>query len=372
MNIPTYRRACDFPTGDIALSFCNRCGFISNTAFSEESVSYATEDYEATQACSPTFRAFAEKQARRLIERHGLHGKRILEIGCGNGEFLEVICRLGDNHGTGFDPAYSAERSPAAGNDRISIVKDYFSERYAGHHADFVLCRMTLEHIHDAGRFVRMVRRTLGDARDTTVFFQVPDVTRILRDCAFEDIYFEHCSYFSPGSLARLFRREGFGIVGLESGYEGQYVMVEARLGAPEEAACRTPELDLTSLRAYVRDFGSRFRRKSAAWHACLRRWRAAQQRVVLWGGGSKAVSFLTSLAIPPAFLPYAVDINPRRHGTYMAGTGQRVVGPQFIKEYRPGTVIVMNEVYRDEVAGMLRELGLRPRIITMASGGAL
>ena len=58
---------------------------------------------------------------------------------------------------------------------------------------------MTLEHIPATGDFVRMVRRAIGDAvRNRPVFFQIPEATRILRDCAFEDIYYEHCSYFSP------------------------------------------------------------------------------------------------------------------------------------------------------------------------------
>ena len=29
------------------------------------------------------------------------------------------------------------------------------------------------------------------------MFFQVPDMSRVLRDLAFWDIYYEHCSYFT-------------------------------------------------------------------------------------------------------------------------------------------------------------------------------
>jgi SAM-dependent methyltransferase len=372
VNITSFREARHYPTGDISLGFCGDCGFISNTSFVEERVSYATDQYEATQACSPTFRSFAENQARWLIQRHDLHQKRILEIGCGNGEFLDTICRLGDNHGVGFDPSFNECHSPVSGKSRLSIIKDYYSERYKDHRADFVLCRMTLEHIPQTGRFVRTIRQALADSPRTTVFFQVPDVTRILKECAFEDIYFEHCSYFSPGSLARLFRREGFEVLGLESGYDRQYVMIEARPGKADDSAEPALEADLATLGTHVRDFSRRFRRKQASWHASFKRWRASQRRVVLWGAGSKGVSFLSSLAIPPAYVPYAVDINPRRHDTYMAGTGQRIVSPRFMKEYRPSTVIVMNAVYRHEVTAMLGELGVRSEVITMDSGGAL
>jgi hypothetical protein len=62
---------------------------------------------------------------------------------------------------------------------------------------------MTLEHIAPTGDFVGAVRRAVGDDPQTVVFFQVPDVIRILKEQAFWDIYYEHCNYFSAGSLAR-------------------------------------------------------------------------------------------------------------------------------------------------------------------------
>ena len=52
----------------------------------------------------------------------------------------------------------------------------------------------------------------MSEQNPTLVFFEVPDTMRILREGAFWDIYYEHCSYFTPGSLARRFRRTGFDI----------------------------------------------------------------------------------------------------------------------------------------------------------------
>ena len=89
---------------------------------------------------------------------------------------------------------------------------------------------MTLEHIPDTGEvYQNGPCLQLSESANAHVFFQVPDVLRVLEDEAFWDIYYEHCSYFSAGSLARLFRTSGFQILEVGHEYNDQYVTVEAR-----------------------------------------------------------------------------------------------------------------------------------------------
>jgi hypothetical protein len=82
----------------------------------------------------------------------------------------------------------------------------------------------------------------------------------------------------------------------------------------------------------------------------------------VLWGGGSKAVAFLTTIKLQ-AGLDYVVDINPYKHGTFLPGVGQEVVSPEFLQGYRPDVVIVMNSIYLDEIGRDLEGLGLVPEL---------
>ena len=80
----------------------------------------------------------------------------------------------------------------------------------------------------------------------------------------------------------------------------------------------------------------------------------------------SKGVAFLTTLGQSIDDIAYAVDINPIKHGTFMAGTGQEIVAPEFLREYRPDVVVIMNPVYRAEVTADLSALGLSPQIETL------
>ncbi|MGB5010628.1 MAG: hypothetical protein WBO88_10160, partial [Candidatus Dechloromonas phosphoritropha] len=62
----------------------------------------------------------------------------------------------------------------------------------------------------------------------------------------------------------------------------------------------------------------------------------------------------------------YVVDINPHRHGYYLPTTGQQIVAPEFLREYQPDVVIIMNAVYRDEIGWELARMALRPEILAL------
>ncbi|NDJ76262.1 MAG: methyltransferase domain-containing protein [Chloroflexi bacterium] len=362
--LPTREEAVNFPTGNITLGFCEHCGFIANTDFDASLHDYSAR-YEATQSYSPTFSKFSRRLATDLINRHHLHHKRVLEIGCGQGEFLTELCELGDNRGIGFDPAYVPERSPA-NTDLITFVVDFYGEKYADQQADFVVCKMTLEHIDQTAGFVGTVRRTVGDQPDTVVFFQIPNATRVLRDLAFWDVYYEHCSYFTRDSLAYLFRSQGFEVLDVWTDYDDQYLMIEARPGenAAQASAVLPPEA-LDRIRADVAHFETRIPAWIDHWRGLVRDAAAQQQRVVIWGGGSKGVAFLTTLGIRDE-IEYAVDINPHKNGMYMAGTGQQTVLPEVLKGYRPDLIIVMNPIYCPEIQSMIDDMGVTAQLIPL------
>lgn len=366
--LPSREEAVNYPTGTVQPGFCHDCGFIYNVAFDAELQHEYSERYEETQGFSSTFTAFSQRLAAELVEQYNLHNKQIVEIGCGKGEFLTLLCQLGNNHGIGFDPSYVRERSRSQPDERVTFVRDFFSEKYAHYQADFVCCKMTMEHISCPAELMRAIKRMTADAPDTVIFFQVPEVTRILQDTGFWDIYYEHCSYFSPGSMARLFRRTGFDVLNLRVDYGGQYLMIEAKPASGGSARGKTfPELenDLDRLAALVEAFPAAFEQARAFWKGTLQQIREQGKRAVLWGSGSKGVAFLTTLGIRDE-IEYTVDINPHKHGTYMAGTGQQIVGPDFLQGYRPDLVIIMNPVYKDEIQRDLSERGLTPEIMTV------
>lgn len=368
----TRAEALAYPRGDLDLAFCESCGFIQNQAFDGSLHEYSTR-YEETQAYSPRFQRFLDDHIGRLITSYDLAGKSALEIGCGKGEWLVRYCELSGGCGIGIDPGYRPERTTSAVRDRLTFHQDFYGESYAHLSAEVVACRHTLEHIERVRDFTSLVRSTIRDRSETLVFFELPDVLRVLEECAFQDLYYEHCSYFTLGSLLRLFRRTGFEPIEAWTDYDEQYLMLVARIAGNAPSRPFVAENDLEVTRQAIARFEEALPRRLASWRATHDEAREKGERVVVWGSGSKGVAYLTTLgmrvseeALSPTELRYVVDINPNKHGKFLAGTGHEIVAPEFLREYRPATIVVMNPIYMDEIGAACRQLGVDARLVAI------
>lgn len=364
--LPDRQEALDFPTGDIRLTSCKACGFLGNAAFEPERIEYS-DRYEETQGYSPRFRSFERELAGRWVDRHQLVGGRVVEIGCGKGSFLVEMCRRGVAEAVGIDPSVAPERlEDEAVAARVEWQARFFDASYGPLDADALVCRHTLEHVPEVETFLRTVREAVGD-RDTVLLFEVPDALRVVVEGAFWDVYYEHCSFFTPASLARLFRTTGFEVLDLSRAYDDQYLLVEARPGeaAPAPSRPLPIEEDREDLALLVEHFSTSVRDQVAQWRRRLGRAAAEGRTVALWGAGSKAVAFLSALGsdVPVAV---AVDINPHKAGMYLAGSGVPIVQPEELPPHDPAVVVAMNPVYLGEIGADLDRLGLRPELVAV------
>ncbi len=364
----TVDEARSYPVRDLELAHCRQCGFIFNHIFDSGIVEYAAVT-EESQHYSGTFSRFAKSLAREIASTYPLDQKHVLEIGCGKGDFLIELCSLADCTGLGIDPGFSQERLAktefAAGYDatRIKFISDYFRSPHPDLKADLIMCRHTLEHIPDVRNFVASIRDSIGTATGVGVFFETPDADRVLAEGAFWDIYYEHCSYFTCGTHASLFKRSGFEIDSIRLDYADQYIIQYAHPTAKSSAdSAATDEARISEL---VHSFPDKVSGVQNHWQGYIREKSAAGKTLVTWGGGSKSVAFLTTLGIGDA-VRNVVDINPFKQGKYLPGTGHKVISPDELRKVRPDIVIVMNPIYIDEIAATLQALELSCEIVAV------
>ncbi|WP_270935657.1 class I SAM-dependent methyltransferase [Falsiroseomonas oryzae] len=361
LMLPSAEAARAWPRGDIALFLCESCGFIANRAFAPELTEYS-DRYEPSQGWSGAFRRYHRDLALRIAAAVPLAGKRVVEIGCGQGEFLHLLCSATGASGQGFDPCVDPRRADVVERRTgdVRLVPAFFDEVAAAtQQADLLVCKMTLEHIPAVGRFAALCAQVArNSAPGMRLFVQVPDSLRILREVAIEDIYYEHCCYFTEAALRGLFARHGFATDAVYADYDGQYLGLLARhVGAAPAAP--GPLAEVARLGA---GFAAAHDAKLAAW----RRRIAGAGRVALWGSGSKGVAFLAALGRTADAVMQVVDINPHRQGMFMIGSGHPIVAPAALAASRPDTVVVMNRVYREEIAATLAGLGLSPRLLAL------
>jgi len=353
---PKREEALKAPIGEIRLGYCRNCGYVSNLDFNPELMQY-TQEYDNSLHFSPRFQSYARSQADRLVEIYNLYGKDIIEIGSGKGDFLRTLCELGDNRGIGFDPSYVPDLNEKKQSTKIRFIKDYYSEQYSYYKVDLICSRHVLEHIPHPTEFLTTLRRTLGNRTDTAIFFEVPDFLSTLSELRIWDIIYEHCSYFTGRSLAFLVEKCNFDILDIASEFDGQFLTIDlqphqnSRQNKP-----RTNNTNQDDKDDKVERFINNYNQKMSIWKRQLKEIKESGKRAVVWGAGAKGLSFLNMLKVQNE-IKFAVDINPRKHGMYIAGTGQKIIPPEFLLKYKPDVVIVMNPIYKQEIQRQVEDL---------------
>ncbi len=361
VTVSSKEEALAVPRKDIELGFCNHCGFVFNRLF-DTSIDYFAMGYEDQQGFSKTFMQYLARISENLIKKYNLANKTLLEIGCGKGDFINLLNESAGGKGIGVDPAYVDGR---LNNPNLTFYKELYSAKHGKLGADFICCRHTLEHIFHTEEFLINIRDSLVSEKKPVVFLEVPQISQILKTHAFWDIYYEHCSYFSAGSLGRLFRRTGYEVLDMKLDYSDLYLLVEA---VPSDAPPEDKfviEKAVQEEKENVLKFRESISVQLEEWRTRLKKMKDTAEKVVIWGGGSKSVGFLTSFA-DLELIEYVVDINPNMENNFIPGIGSQYVQPQFLHEYRPDTVIIMNGVYKEEITKTINGMGLDPFIYAL------
>lgn len=356
---PTAERGRDCLMRPVELVACEHCGMVENAVFDRDATEYS-ELYENALHFSKVYRDYSDVEADRIIDRLGLRQKDVFEIGSGDGRFLSLLCDKGENRGRGFDPSYAENKGDHLPlSERVTITPEYYSERHADLHCDLVMSRHVLEHIPGPGAFMRGLRKTLDKQRHATIFFEVPDANYLLGDHSLWDVIYEHCSYFTRPALERVFADFGFDVREIRSTFQGQCLTIEAGIGDGKWISSegeRKEQVQRVVEQAKV--FGDVVQNRLSGCRARLEQLRTEGKKVALWGAGARAVVYLNMADVGGAY-GHVVDLNPRKHGTYLPGCGLRIEKPQSLADYQPDVVMTMNPIYEGEIRKSLDDMGV-------------
>ena len=343
--------------GELAICLCTRCGFVFNAAFRPELLSYG-ETYDNTQTHSPLFRRYLTELADDLVDRYHLAGAAIIEVGCGKGDFLRLLCQGGRNRGRGFDPSYLGPETAEQG------AVHFFTEFYQGQCPDdppkLVCCRHVIEHVPAPLEMLCAIRKALGEPSDAVVYFETPDVEWSFAQTAFWDFFYEHCSYFTPYTLAWAFEMSGFSVLNVKNVFGGQYLAIEAKPKASGSPSPSPPVKEVGRLEQRARAFCGHVAMKVGECREQVLNL-SRQGGCALWGAAAKGVTFANIIDPARAHIKCVVDINPAKVGRYVPGTGHPIVSLAALgNDYSVAGLLSMNPNYLMEQQAMLSQWSLK------------
>lgn len=317
--------------GELEICQCSGCGLVQ---LSNDPVPYCRDVIRAS-AYSTEMKGFRFNQFDGFVSKFSLSGKKVLEVGCGKGEFLSLMRQCGVD-------AYGVEHSAdSVASCLASGLKVFhgFVELGAGVLPDapfdafFIL--NFLEHLPDLNFVLRGIGENLVDHAVGLV--EVPNFDMILKKRLFSEFIGDHLFYFTRETLTRTLEMNGFEVIECAAVWHDYILSTTVR---------KRGRLDLTEFYA----FQDRLKKEI---HAFIARF--ATGRVSVWGAGHQALAVMALLGLKGK-IRYVIDSAPFKQGRYTPSSHIPIVAPETLHMDPVDAVIVMAASYSDEVASELRE----------------
>jgi hypothetical protein len=348
----------DEPVFPLDLYFCEDCALVQLLDVIDPTVLF--RNYIYVTGTSDTIAAHNVRYARTIVESLGLQpNDLVVEIASNDGSLLKCF----QAHGVrtlGIEPALNiAELASAAGIDTIARFFDAAAAREiraARGPARAIVANNVLAHVDDPRDFLSGCKTLIS--RDGRVVIEVPYLQELLDRLEYDTIYHEHLSYFSVNALTRLCDAVGLSIVGIEL-VEVHGGSLRLHLGATEHCGPHAAAVDalaaqerhagLTSRTRYER-FAADVARSRQALVGLLEEVNASGGTVAGYGAPAKGNTLLNYCQIGTRLVPYTVDKNHLKVGTYTPGMHLPVLPVSELSQRRPDYVLILAWNFASEI----------------------
>lgn len=311
---------------DLDVRQCEACGLVQLDA---EPVPYYKSVVTAAR-WSEEMLAFRARQAEAFVERFGLAGHKVIEIGCGGGYYLDLLEKAGA-HAYGLEHGAMAVAEARAAGRRVA--RGYPTDLHALPDGPFdaFVCINFLEHAPEPRRFLAAIASKLAD--NAVGLVEVPSLETAIARLRYYDFVGDHLSYFTRRTLTFALEGTGFEVLECAPAWHDDDLVAFVR---------RRPRADFTAW-AIANPVVAEFRQLVA---------HPAYRRIAIWGASHQALT-LIALARPER-LDCLVDSSPAKQGRFEPTLGLPVLPPSALAERGVDTVLVMAAGYSDEVADIL------------------
>ncbi|MDP8229910.1 MAG: methyltransferase domain-containing protein [Candidatus Gorgyraea atricola] len=316
---------------DLEVCQCSGCGLVQ---LSNDPVPYYKEVIRAARF-SEEMKDFRRKQFNRFIQKYSLKRKKVIEIGCGCGEYLSIMQQFGvDAYGL----EHSTESVRQCVKNGLKASKGFIqSSTYKLNHAPFdaFFILNFLEHLPDPHSALRGIYNNLTD--DAIGLIEVPNFDMILRNKLFSEFTCDHLFYFTKETLNAVIERNGFKIIECNEEWHDYIISAVVK---------KKVRLDIAHFYKYQSQLKNEINNYMGQYRC---------KQVAIWGAGHQALAVI-SLANLADKIKYVVDSAPFKQGKFTPATHVRIVSPDTLNSDPVDAVIIMAAGYSDEVASIIRQ----------------
>lgn len=331
-EIPALEELSEEKGMDLRLCQCTCCGLVQ---FDCEPVSYY-RDVIRSGGYSSTMVELRRSQYRHFIELCALEGKKIIEIGCGRGEFLKVLTEFpvkayGIEHKTEL-----VKKAQALG---LNVWQDFTETAETvinGSPYDAFLSFNFLEHQPDPNAMLRCIYKNLSE--DGVGLITVPSWDYILANNSFYELLRDHIANYSEQTLRFLLNRNGFEV--LESTTVNRDTLSMIVRKRP---------------RVHVEGLEAGFKSISQQMNEYFDERATAGKRVAVWGASHQSFTAIATAGMGGR-IEYIIDSAPFKQSRFAPASHVPIVSPEHFFEDSVDCILIIAPGYTDEIAGIIRK----------------
>lgn len=325
---------------------CAGCGLVQLDA---EPVDYY-RDVIRSGGYSTTMHDLRHEQYARFLSVCPVGGKRIVEVGCGQGEFLRVWREDGfpvEACGIEHDPRLVA----LAKKDGLNVTQGVAEKdgRIPGGPYDAFCSFNFLEHQPDPSGMLRCIYDSLAERAWGLI--TVPAWEYILEKESYYELIRDHIAYYSEDTFRFVLEKNGFRVLGMRIVNRDTWEAIVEKKPLIDTAALRRNRL---RLRKEIDDLIARMSSES--------------RRVAVWGASHQGLTILSSMELRGR-VAYVIDSAPFKQGKVTTGSHIPIVPKEHFFQEPVGAILIIAPGYTDEIAAVIRrELDAQVQIYTLRS----
>lgn len=310
---------------------CSGCGLVQ---LRNAEVPYFKEVIRASGFSNEMVK-FREVQFSKFIETYDLKDKKILEVGCGKGEYLEILNRLGPK---AYGIEYSEDAVKICRDKGLNVTMDYIEHPFQKLNNEpfegFFLFNC-FEHTPDPNSLLRGLFNNLTD--EACGLVEVPNFQQMIEENQFTEFTIDHLMYFTIETLEFVLNRNGFEVLKFNEEWDSYILSAVVKKRKPLDLSIF--DAMKTTLVSEIRDYIGGF----------------PKGRVAIWGAGHQALTVM-ALADLGGMVNYVIDSALFKQGKYTHVTHIPIVAPDKLSDSWADAVLIMGAGYSDEIAEIIKK----------------